>query len=63
MGSIRPLSMTVPRRQCPECGSKLLRRGAVSAEVEGDDDTLWDVSETCIMCSWTETISNVRVGA
>lgn len=61
---MKKLSAIRSHNRCPKCAYRIVRR---SARANGVRDisgfTLWDLTETCIMCRWLLTTANVKVGA
>jgi hypothetical protein len=54
---IRSMAKVKVHHRCPRCSSLRIKRKATE-----DETSLWDMTERCIMCKWTRTISNVKAG-
>jgi hypothetical protein len=56
------LSKVRPHARCPNCQWRYVTRSAVAVGEAFDEVTLWDLTEGCIMCGWTQTTASVKVG-
>ncbi len=50
------LSSVTATLRCPTCSTLVRKRWAT------EDGTLWEMSEVCIMCGWSRTTENVKIG-
>jgi RNase P subunit RPR2 len=52
-----------PRRRCPKCASLALRPEATPiTETSFIGASLYDLTQTCMMCGWSRTFENVKLG-
>jgi len=58
-----PLSKVVSHDRCPDCRYRGPQRSGVRSGTGFDGAALWDLTEACIMCAWTITTADVKVGA
>lgn len=57
-------SALIPRVRCPDCGMRSIVRSAIGNGIRSmDHGELWDFSQRCTMCGWSERISDVKLGA
>lgn len=61
---IRLLSRVRVHERCPKCSSLQVHRTSKPSEMHGmGGETLYSLSESCIMCGWSTATPNVKIGA
>lgn len=56
------LSSLKPLARCPLDGSLLRPETIQQAERSANGTTLWTLSQRCMMCGWSQSASNVKMG-
>lgn len=60
--TVIPISQVVSHTRCPSCSNRNISRTSSPIGVDLEGATLWEVTESCMMCEWSSSTADVKVG-